>query len=59
MKTTKGSAASKDQPQQLSEADALQNLIAAHNAESKAIIEFIRAHNRAAMEAAKARREAK
>lgn len=61
---TKGSAASIGQqatsePTQISEADALQALIAAHNAESKAIIEFIRAHNRAAMEANKARTSAK
>jgi hypothetical protein len=42
-----------------SEAEALQALIEAHNAESKAIIEFIRAHNRAAIEAAKTRAAAK
>jgi hypothetical protein len=54
--TTNDSPASKDpSPSAISESDALQNLIAAHNAESKAILEFIRAHNRAAMAAHRSR----
>lgn len=58
---TQGSKKSdvQSQPPVLSESDALQKLIAAHNAESQAILEFIRAHNRAAIEAHKARKAAK